>query len=247
MSNDKVSLKIIKKIVFLTSIILFKITNLQAQAITEDAETIYQTKIQLETAAMIEKYTLNNVDDIHWTFPTLLLRYGLRPNIELRMATALEGRKHIHRIETGKLGNVEIGFKLHLINTKTTHLSAIHHLILSTDSKKFNNNEVNAVTSLIFSQDFGPKFQIGSAIQYVFEDAAEKNLNCSLVLYYNVSKDWMIHIESYGELLGSDYITNLDIGVDWQIAPNLQWQIALGTNLKQIYHFASTGMVWQIN
>ncbi len=220
---------------------------MQAQSITEDAITMNRHILQLEGAALIEEYRKNGMDDIHWTFPSLLLRYGLQSNIELRLATALEGKKHIHRLENGLLGNIEIGVKLRLIKSSSTNLSMTNHLIFSTTPDKFKHNEVDAVTSLIASQDIGQKWQLGAAIQYIFEDSPQRDLNYSGIVYYNINTDWQIYIETYGEVLSHDFITNLDTGVNWQLTPKFQWQLSAGTNLKEIYHFASTGFVWQIN
>jgi len=62
-----------------------------------------------------------------------------------------------------------------------------------------------------------------------------------------INDKWNVYIESYGELLAQEFITNIDTGIAYKINNQLEWQVSVGKNIKESYHFTSTGMVWQIN
>jgi len=219
------------------------INKVQSQAITEDAIAIDKKKIQLETVAVVES---GQNENIHWTFPSILLRYGVQSNIELRLTTAMEGGHNVHQQKTNTFENVELGVKLHLLKNKIANLSVISHIIFPTNTEKLLNNEVNAITSVIASLDMSKKFQLGGAIHYNFEEFAQRSIDYSILIYYIFSKEWNIHLENFGALREErNKIVNL--GIDWQFKKNLQWQISLGTKLKQEYNYISAGMVWQVN
>ncbi len=227
--------------------LLFITQIINAQSITEDAFTIDKNKIQLEGSFIIERYNEEGIRNLHWTLPAALMRYGLNENIELRMATSYEGKKHVHRLEEGKLSNLEIGLKMHLINKKNMHLSVINHLLFPSELKELTKHKVNAITSLVYSNNLTDNIEIGGAVQYVFEEAAQRDFNYSLIMNFDVSDNWTTYIETYGELLSNQIIYNFDTGIGYKLSEKLEWQLSYGINIKREYYFVSTGMVWQLN
>jgi hypothetical protein len=218
-------------------------SKLSGQAITEDAVAINKKAIQLEGSLIYEH---NNSETI-WTFPSALLRYGLNHNIELRLATAYENKKHVHRILEGSFSNIEAGLKVHLFGKKATNLAFISHFIFPSNFNDWNKNNINTTAALVFSQAIGKQFQIGSSVQYVFENNNDNDVNYSLVLYHFINDKWNVYAETYGEFVSEEFISNIDFGLGYLVNDKLEWQVSAGTNLKQEqYHFMSTGFVWQI-
>jgi len=220
------------------------IAKINAQAITEDAEAIQKNKLQLETALIYEYQNQKAT----WTFPSVLVRYGLNDNIEFRLATSIETKKHLHNFADGNLSNIEVGFKMHLLKTDNTNLSFISHFIFPTKFNEWRKNTINTTAVMVFSQNLGKKFQIGSSLQYVFDNSATNDINYSLIFSYFINDKWKVYAETYGDFFKNSTITNMDFGFEYQISRKFLWQVSAGTNLKQQdYHFMSTGFVWQIN
>jgi len=225
-------------------LVFLSIAKINAQAITEDAEAIQKNKLQLETALIYEYQNHKTT----WTFPSVLLRYGLNNNIEFRLASAIETKKHIHNIADGNLSNIEAGFKMHLLKTDNTNLAFISHFIFPTKFNEWRKNTINTTAVMVFSQNLGKKFQIGSSLQYVFDNNTGNDFNYSLIFSHFINDKWKVYAETYGEYFADSTITNMDFGFEYQISHKFLWQVSAGTNLKQQdYHFMSTGFVWQIN
>ena len=214
-----------------------------SQAITEDAISVDKNLIQVETVTWLDSYDLK-CNELEWNLPSILLRYGVQSNIEMRIATNFEGKKHIHSMEVARLGNIEAGFKLHILKGESFNLSALHHIIFP---RNFETNEINASTSLIASEDINEKIQIGCSVQYLFEKATNFNVNYSFVIYYNISNSLNVHIETFGDFFESNATNNVDFGLDWVVSETKLIQAGMGTGLNETHYFVSAGFVWVIN
>jgi hypothetical protein len=241
--------KIIMKLKkYITSIgFLLNFSMLFGQSITEDAVTVDKKKLQVEGLALYEYYTSSSHTERSWIFPSLLLRYGVNDNVELRFASSYENKKHIHRLDAGELSDLEVGLKVQLLDRENTQLSLINHFLFPSKLSSLDKDNLNASSILVFNQNITNKISLGSSIQYIFENTEERDINYSLMFYFEGTKDFGYYVETYGEMLAGDLISNIDIGLELSIKSNMIWQLSAGTSLQKNYYFASTGIVWQVN
>ena len=94
---------------------------------TDNSSTLNRNLLQLETGVLKSNLFQTNPKEINYTIPTVLLRYGLSENIEIRVLEEFGFSKFVPDTfgivqQTKGINSFEVGTKLQIFKKKTIHL-----------------------------------------------------------------------------------------------------------------------------
>ena len=208
---------------------------------TESSSTIPVKSLQFETGILFE-FTNN---EKQFLTPTILNRFGLTKNIELRLLTQYERLKNKINHETIEgISDLEIGTKIQLYKKETspTEIAFITHLVLPTASKKLSNDEIGTINKLSISHSISELFGIGYNLGYDFYGTGDGDFTYSLALSYSITNTFGIYIEPFGKYLNLDkHESNFNSGITYLLNDNFQLDISYGVGLNRSMKYFAFG------
>lgn len=239
----------------LTALLLFfSIGTISAQEIitdrpdqTESSSTVPLKSLQVEACALFQKAGGIAVN----AYPSILWRYGVTKNFELRLLTQFETNKGIHNSSKNSgISDLQIGAKIQLFKKENinTEIAFLSHLILPTAKRKLTNDKLGTINKLSISHLISERMGIGYNVGYDFFGTGSGNLTYSIALGVSLSDKIGFYIEPYGEFSEfENHFASFDTGFTYLLKGNLQLDISYGTGLNYTMNYFSTGFSWNIN
>lgn len=208
---------------------------------TESSSTIPIKSLQFETGILIESIK----SEKQFLTPTILTRYGLVKNIELRLLTQYERLKNKINHETIEgISDLEIGTKIQLYKKESspTEIAFITHLVLPTASKKLSNDKIGTINKLSISHSISELFGIGYNIGYDFLGSGNGDFTYSLAVSYSISNTFGVYIEPFGKYLNLEkHESNFNSGITYLLHDNLQLDISYGVGINHSMKYFAFG------
>ncbi|HEX5044689.1 MAG TPA: transporter [Candidatus Polarisedimenticolaceae bacterium] len=203
---------------------------------TESAVVVPRHAVQVETGAIVERDDEVEVLGL----PGTLVRYGLSPRLELRLAWPGWVRVESGSDAVDGLADPEIGMKLALSSKR--ELALLAHLSLPAGDEDVGAPDPAPAVRLSAAHDLGERVGFGwnlgveTGTQQV-DDGSTRLLArwiYTASLGYAPSDAWGTFVEVFGDLPASDPAPaahSLDGGVTWLLRSNLQLDLAAGIGL----------------
>ncbi|MDD3858939.1 MAG: transporter [Bacteroidales bacterium] len=211
---------------------------------------------QVEDGFQFEKIYNENLSNKNFLFSSLLLRYGIVKNVELRLQT-----DYVYNIVTDNINTfsiygfnpITIGTKIQIFEQKKfiPDVSFLFNLVIPFWGKKeFIPNNFAPSFTLLMSNDISEKLNL--CYNYgIFWDGTSSVPNHFYAICFgiNFSKKWNAFIEGYGFTnpqtnslfyidVGSSYLINKRFQIDFSVSRRL--------NSSLNYYCLNTGIAWQI-
>jgi hypothetical protein len=237
-----------------TLLLFFAIGTLSAQKIitdrpdqTESSSTIPIKSLQIEAGALFQRSSGIQAN----AYPSVLWRYGVTENFELRLLTQFETNKILNSsLKSNGISDLQIGTKIQIFKREkvNTEIAFLSHLIIPTAKKELTNNTVGVINKLSISHAISEKIGLGYNVGYDYFGAGRGNLTYSVALGFSLSNKVGFYIEPYGEFTEfKDHLASFDTGFTYLLKDNLQLDISYGTGLNYNMNYFSTGFSWNIN
>jgi len=225
---------------------------------TESPNVVPKSFLQVETGTFVEKVENNSIKDKSIGFNTMLLRYGLLDNLEVRVG--FDFIEQSRAINGNKLNKVAIGFSPLLLGVKIgitkekgllPEIGFLGHINLpflaSTDYKTEN-------TGVDFRFSFAHTLNEQSSLSYNLgiawgDDFPEASYIYTLVYGYSITNNLGAYFEIYGDLPENNRsIHKWDAGLTYLINDNFQLDISGGTGISQNIQdfFLSAGLSFRL-
>jgi hypothetical protein len=210
---------------------------------------------QIEDGMQFEKYAKGSIDYENYLFSSLLLRYGIHKNIELRIQTdyAYSKVKEINASTIYGLNPITIGSKIKFINQRKLlpNISILVNVTLPYFGKKeFRPNNLAPSLTLLMSNTISEKINVSYNYGISWDDNTSVPTHFSaLSLAVNLSSKWSTFIEGYGFANQmSKPVYYIDTGVAYLINGYLQIDLSATGNLNPSTHYYSVnaGIAWKI-
>lgn len=243
--QQKMNMKEIKQILILT---LFLYANIafsqevkQIELIgdrpdqTESAFTIPKGYFQFEDGFLFENET-NETQNI--SFSSMLLRYGLFDNFELRFATEYNKTKSNRFTDISGFSPLTIGGKIHVNKEKgwIPQIAFLAHInIAQTGEKEFMQDFHSTQMALTFNHTINEMWSVGYSLGVEFPSDINYSIGTyTVVSGFAIREKIGAFVEAYGDFSQYMYAdNNLNGGVTFLVLPNLQLDIAGGFGLSQ--------------
>jgi len=210
---------------------------------TESPNAMPKGFLQIETGAGFESFEDNNIKTEDFTLNTMLIRYGLLDNLELRLGwDFVEGKT---KINGNAINNITSGFSPLLLGFKTEiakekgvlpEIGFLGHLYLpfsaSTDYKP-------ETTGVDFRFSFAHTLSEKSSLAYNLgaawgNDSPEAAYVYTLVYGYSITDKLGAYVELYGDLPENNKANHLwNFGFTYLVSNNLQLDILGGTSITE--------------
>ena len=224
-----------KKLIYI--VLLFICSNNYAQtistdrpsALTENASTLLDNGLQLETGILINS-DFKELDTS--SIPNFLMRYGITNKIEIRIINDLLYD------ELGKisLGNWTLGSKIQLIKTDQYAISVLPSIEFDGFSGEFSTIIEQPInTKIVGSWALSSSLGLGYTLGYTLNDNI---LGYSLLISKSLNDNFTTFIELYG----FNNEINIDTGLAYLINEKLQFDTYFGTGLNTKMIFGSVGL-----
>jgi hypothetical protein len=209
---------------------------------TESSTAMPKGFLQIETGAFYESFEENNIKTEDFTYNTMLMRYGLLDNLELRLGynyTNSKTRFNGTEIESvTSFSPLLIGFKTSINEEKgiMPEIGFLGHLYLPFSvNKEIRPKNTGVDFRFAFSHTLSEK----SSLSYNL-GAAWENDNAQAAYLYSVSYGYSFnnkigaYIEFYGELPENNKANHLwDTGLTYLISNNFQLDATIGSSLTK--------------
>ena len=208
---------------------------------TESSSTIPIKSLQFETGILIESIKIEK----QFLTPTILSRYGLTKNLELRLLTQYESLKNkINYEKIEGISDLEIGTKIQLYKKESspTEIAFISHLVLPTAPKKLSNDKIGTINKLSISHSISELFGIGYNIGYDFLGSGNGDFTYSLAISYSISNTFGVYIEPFGKYLNLEkHESNFNSGITYLLHDNFQLDISYGVGINHSMKYFAFG------
>lgn len=225
-----------RRILFLI-IILSSTTFVNAQQ-TEPSDNVDVKSFRIESEFNLQTLKENSNKESSFALPSLLFRYGLNKKIELRVGNICEYHRIVSENNTEKdfsIGNVEIGAKAQLLNSKTK-IAFFSHIILP--KKNFSINNFGIVNTLTISHDLSDKYSIGYSLGYNYFE--QSSATYSLFFNRNINENETVYLETFGEYnLEDDFSQIVNLGYTFVFNKFIDFDITAGKGLFSNTNFYS--------
>jgi hypothetical protein len=216
---------------------------------TESAVVIPRHTLQVETGATVE----HDADVEVLGLPGTLVRYGISPRFELRLAWPGWVSADTGSEEVDGLADPEVGVKLAL--SRKRELALLAHLSLPAGNEDVGSPDptpalrLSAAHELAERVGFGWNLGLETGAQQV-DDGSTRLLArwiYTASVGFELSDAWGTFVEVFGDLPASDpgpAAHSLDGGITWLVRPNLQLDLAAGIGLTDgaADRFATAGL-----
>lgn len=212
---------------------------------TESSSILIKGSLQIESGILI-----GSTKDISFSkeillAPTLLSRYGISKNVELRLLTEFASIKD--KITTAAItgfNNLQLGAKIQLLKKEglNTKIAFISHAIIPTAKDELSLNKLGTINKLSISHELTNKIGLGYNIGYDNFGFGRGNFTYSLAIGFEITKLVGFYIEPYGEIVEFDnYVSNFDTGFTYLFKDNCQLDVSFGTGINQKMTYLSIG------
>ena len=214
---------------------------------TESSSVVPFKSLQIEAGALFQRSNGLQTN----AYPSILWRYGVTKNFELRLLTQFESNKIINTsLKNSGLSDLQIGAKVQLYKkaNTATEVAFLSHMILPTAKNSLTNDKIGFINKLAISHSFSDRIGLGYNIGYDYFGAGKGNLTYSIAVGFSLSKTISFYVEPYGEFSEFDnHFSNFDTGITYSVHDKLQLDISYGTGLNHSMKYFSTGFSWRID
>lgn len=210
---------------------------------TEASSTVGKGVLQFETGGIYESYEENNVKNETYTYNTMLVRYGLLDNLELRLGwDFVEG---ITKINGNKLDNVSSGLLPLLLGMKVKiakekgcmpELALIAHVYpIFSASSDYRTEYTGVNFRLALSHELSEKSSLGYNIGSQWGNDSPKAAAIYSVSYgRSITNKLGIFAELYGDLPEDSSANHYwDAGLTYLVSNDLQLDAYFGTSFTE--------------
>ena len=198
-------------------------------ALTENASTLFNKGLQLETGIQIN----SNYNELTTSsIPNFLMRYGITNNIEIRIMNDLL----YNELGQINLGNWILGSKIQLIKNDQYTISLLPSIQFDQFSGEFKtivDQPVN--TKIVGNWNLNSSMVLGYSLGYTINN---KVLGYSVLISRSLNDKFTTFIELYG----FNNKLNIDSGIAYIINNNLQFDTYFGAGLNTKIIFGSIGL-----
>jgi len=234
-------------------IIFFAIGTISAQEIitdrpdqTESSSTIPLKTLQIEAGALFQRSARIQAN----AYPSILWRYGVAKNVELRLQAQFETNKAIQNsLKNSGISDLQIGTKIQLFKKENvnTEIAFLSHLILPTAKRELTSDKLGTINKLSISHAISEKFGFAYNVGYDYFGIGSGNLTYSIAFGVSLSEKTGFYVESYGEFVDfKNPLVSFDTGFTYLLKDNLQLDISYGMGLNYTMNYFSTGFSWSI-
>jgi hypothetical protein len=191
---------------------------------------------------------------IIWTVPTLLTKFGLSKNWELRLITEYEkwGDGNYSYRDTAGFLPVQAGFKVNLLEEKKwlPRISFIFHSsfnrLASRKSEDQHASFAGVNFRFTFQNSLSPKVGLGYNLGIEWNDLhGPAAIVYTLSPGFDLSEKWYCYIELFGEFSKGDRAQHaIDGGIAYYISPHLKIDASAGFGIfnSNPDHYLSVGL-----
>lgn len=207
--------------------------------LTESAYVIPHKSFQFEGGVFFEKNTQKGLTTKNYSYPSVLLRYGLLSNLELRME--IENIKNIQ--DSGGTSTSKNSFSLATIGAKLNVCEEdglspavgfiINFTIPSLTTENLNNDYVGTSINLALQNSLTDYISVGCNLGGVWAgDTPEPSFFYTLSLGYEISKRFSGFAEVFGFMPEKSQATHVfDFGFSFLALNNLAFDASAGFGL----------------
>jgi Putative MetA-pathway of phenol degradation len=202
---------------------------------TESAFIIPKGYFQFEDGFLYENET-SETQNI--SYSSMLLRYGLFKNFELRFATEYGMIKSTGLDDIKGFSPFTIGAKIHVNeeNGWVPQIAFLTHInIAKTGAKDFLQDYHSTQMAMTFNHTINKSWSVGYSIGVEFLPDVNYSVGTyTFVSGFSISEKIGAFIEAYGDFSKYAYADNkINGGVTFLVLPNLQFDVAGGFGLSQ--------------
>ena len=198
-------------------------------ALTENASTLFDNGLQLETGIQIN----SDYDELKTSsIPNFLIRYGITKRIEIRIINDLL----YSELGQINLGNWILGSKIQLIKNDQYNISLLPSIQFDRFSGEFRtivDQPVN--TKIVGNWILSSSLVLGYSLGYTTNN---KTLGYSTLISKSLNDKFTTFIELYG----FNNKINIDSGIAYLINDSLQFDTYFGAGLNTKMIFGSIGL-----
>ncbi len=232
----------------------FTIGTLSAQEIitdrpdqTESSSTVPLKSLQIEAGIFFQRDNRTQAN----AYPSILWRYGIAANFELRLLTQFEINKPLNSsILNSGISDLQIGAKIQLFKRENvnTEIAFLSHILLPTAKSQITNSKFGIINKIAVSHSLTEKIGLGYNIGYDYFGTGSGNLTYSIALNVSLSDKISFYFEPYGEFSEyKNHFASFDTGFTYLLKDNLQFDISYGTGFNYTMSYFSTGFSWNIS
>lgn len=210
---------------------------------TESSSTVGKGVLQFETGGIYESYENNNIKNENYTYNTMLIRYGILDNMELRLGwDFVEG---ITKVNGNKLDNITSGFSPLLLGMKVDiteenglmpEIALIGHVFpVFSASTDYRPEHTGVDFRFSLSHTLSEKSSLGYNIGVEWgNDSPEATCVYTLAYGYSLTDRFGMYAEVYGDL-PEDHSANhyWDAGMTYLVSNDLQLDAYVGTSITE--------------
>jgi len=202
---------------------------------TESAFIVPKGYFQFEDGFLYENET-SEIQNI--SYSSMLLRYGLFKNFELRFATEYGMTKSTGFDDIKGFSPFSIGAKIH-VNEEDGWIPQIafltHINIAKTGAKEFLQDYHSAQMAMTFNHTINKSWSVGYSIGVEYLPDVNYSVGTyTFVSGFSISEKVGAFVEVYGDFSKYAYADNkINGGVTFLVLPNLQFDVAGGFGLSQ--------------
>lgn len=202
---------------------------------TESAFVLPKGYFQFEDGFIYENETSNKQNI---SYSSMLLRYGLFENFELRFAHEYNKVKQAGQSDVNGFSPISIGAKIHVNEEKgwIPQIAFLGHInIAKTGSKDFMQSYHSSQLVLTFNHTLSDFWSVGYSLGVEFPDDINYSIGTyTLVSGFALSEKVGAFVEIYGDFAKYMYADNkVNGGVTYLVTPSLQLDFAGGFGLSE--------------
>lgn len=214
---------------------------------TESSLVVPKNSFQIE-AGIVTQHTYGLQQDL---LPSVLWRYGIHKDFELRLVTQFESYdiKALMTKQSG-LGDLQIGTKIQLYRKEDakTSIAFLSHVVLPTAKDAISNQKVGTINKLSIAHELSANTSIGYNIGYDYFGADRGNITYSVAYGISLSDKLGMYVEPFGSLENlNTHVANFDTGFTYLVNDHFQLDISYGTGLNYRMNYFSTGFSWVLH
>ncbi|NNK40118.1 MAG: transporter [Winogradskyella sp.] len=210
---------------------------------TEASSTVGQGILQFETGGQYESFDKNNIKSEDYTFNTMLIRYGILDNLELRLGwDFVEG---VTKVNGNTLDNVTSGFSPLLLGMKLDiteengampEIALIGHVFpVFSASADYRPEYTGVDFRFSLSHTLSERSSLGYNIGAQWgNDSPEAAAIYTLAYGYSISEKLGLYAELYGDLPEDSSANHYwDAGITYLVNNDLQLDTYVGTSITE--------------
>lgn len=210
---------------------------------TEASSTVGKGILQFETGFLYETFKTNNIKSESYTFNTMLIRYGILDNLELRLGwnfvegvTTLNGNK-LNNVMSG-LSPLLLGMKIDIAeeNGLMPEIALIGHVFpVFSASADYRPEYTGVDFRLSLSHTLSKKSSLGYNFGAQWgDDSAEASAIYTIAYGYSICEKFGMFAELYGDFPEDSSANHYwDAGMTYLVNQDLQLDTSIGTSITQ--------------